>query len=60
MHTTLTDAGIGSAVYYPLPLHLQPAHANLGYRPGDFPVAEAICKTCLSLPMFPELTESRN
>lgn len=52
----LTAAGIGSGVHYPLPLHLQPACAGLGYKPGDFPVSERIAQTTLSLPMHPHLT----
>lgn len=53
----LTDAGVASMVYYPVPLHLQPAFAYLGYRVGDFPVAEKLAQTVLSLPMHTELTE---
>lgn len=52
----LTAAGIGNAVYYPIPLHLQPVHVQLGLGPGRFPHAERAAQTCLSLPMFPELT----
>jgi dTDP-4-amino-4,6-dideoxygalactose transaminase len=43
-------------VYYPLPLHLQPVYAHLGYPPGHLPMAEQACGQVLSLPMFPELT----
>ncbi|HRI64234.1 MAG TPA: DegT/DnrJ/EryC1/StrS family aminotransferase [Polyangium sp.] len=49
----LTQQGIGSAVYYPLPLHLQPCFARLGHAPGDFPIAERACRDVLSLPMHP-------
>ena len=48
--------GIQSGVHYPVPLHLTPAYAHLGHRPGDFPVAEAMAPRLLSLPMFPQLT----
>lgn len=53
----LADAGIASMVYYPVPLHLQPAFSAWDYRPGDFPVAEELAQTVLSLPMHTELTE---
>jgi dTDP-4-amino-4,6-dideoxygalactose transaminase len=51
----LAARNIDSMCYYPLPLHLQPAFAHLGYRPGDFPVAETLANEVLSLPMYPEL-----
>ena len=52
----LTQAGIGTGVHYPTPLHLQKAYARLGYAPGDFPVAERVAAEVLSLPMYPQLT----
>jgi dTDP-4-amino-4,6-dideoxygalactose transaminase len=51
----LAGAGIGTAIHYPIPLHLQRAYAHLGYREGDFPVCEAVAADILSLPMFPGL-----
>lgn len=51
----LSANGIATGIHYPIPIHLQPTYADLGYKPGDFPVAEAAAKRLLSLPMFAEL-----
>ena len=54
----LSQANIATGLHYPIPLHLQPAYAYLGYRSDDFPVAEAAAKECLSLPLFPEIRQT--
>jgi dTDP-4-amino-4,6-dideoxygalactose transaminase len=55
----LKARGIGNSVYYPLSLHLQPCFAHLGYAEGDFPVSEAASAQVISLPVYPELSESQ-
>jgi dTDP-4-amino-4,6-dideoxygalactose transaminase len=52
---TLQANGIGTGIHYPIPVHLQEAHADLGYKKGDFPESERAADQVLSLPMFPEL-----
>ena len=55
----LRRLGIPTMIYYPLPVHAQPAYAYLGYRAGQFPVAERLCGAALSLPIHPLLTEEQ-
>jgi dTDP-4-amino-4,6-dideoxygalactose transaminase len=55
----LNDKGIQSGIHYPIPVHLQPAFAELGHKVGDFPHSERAANEVLSLPMFPELTQSQ-
>jgi dTDP-4-amino-4,6-dideoxygalactose transaminase len=55
----LQEKGVGCAVHYPVPIHLQRACRNLGYKEGAFPIAENLAEEFLSLPMFPELTEEQ-
>jgi dTDP-4-amino-4,6-dideoxygalactose transaminase len=51
----LTQAGVGTGIHYPIPLHLQKAYAAMNHKPGDFPVCEQVAAECLSLPMYPGL-----
>lgn len=55
----LNRNGVGAGIHYPTPLHLQPAYADLGYLRGDLPITEEVADTCLSLPIFPEMTAAQ-
>lgn len=55
----LAGQQIHTGVHYPIPVHLQPAYRDLGYRAGDFPVAEMLAREVLSLPLFPEITAAQ-
>jgi dTDP-4-amino-4,6-dideoxygalactose transaminase len=59
LQKTLSEAGVQTGIHYPIPIHLQPAYASLKHKAGDFPEAERQASRVLSLPMFPELTESQ-
>src|SRR5690606_19090931 len=54
----LQEKGIGTLIHYPVPSHLQNAYADLGYKKGDFLLAEKIAEQTLSLPLYPGLTEA--
>ncbi len=55
----LKSRGVASGLHYPIPVHLQPAYSELGYKAGDFPVTEAYAETILSLPIYPELDDDK-
>jgi dTDP-4-amino-4,6-dideoxygalactose transaminase len=55
----LKARGIGAGVHYPIPLHIQPAYASLGYHLGDLPVSEQAAREVLSLPLYPEMTDEQ-
>ena len=53
--TELQGLGVNTIIYYPIPIHLQPAHKELGYKKGSLPITEEVCSQVISLPIFPEL-----
>jgi dTDP-4-amino-4,6-dideoxygalactose transaminase len=55
----LQELGVSTIIYYPIPIHRQPAYAELGYGPGSLPVTERLCSEVLSLPIFPELSSEQ-
>jgi len=55
----LRQLGVATGLHYPIPIHLQPAYGELGYKRGDFPITEAFAETILSLPIFPELDDDK-
>src|ERR1700720_1016135 len=57
LQSQLLEAGIGTGIHYPIPLHEQKAYRNLGYKTGDFPVTERVAREIISLPMFPQLSD---
>jgi dTDP-4-amino-4,6-dideoxygalactose transaminase len=59
LQAALMERGISTLIHFPIPLHLQPAFASLGGRPGDFPVAEAAARDILSLPLYPALSDAQ-
>jgi dTDP-4-amino-4,6-dideoxygalactose transaminase len=59
VRAALEKRGIGTAIHYPVPIHLQKAAASLGYGPGSFPLTEKACSTVFSMPLFPEMTNEQ-
>jgi dTDP-4-amino-4,6-dideoxygalactose transaminase len=53
----LNEQGIGTLIHYPIPPHLQEAYQHLGHKKGDFPIAETLAGTSLSLPLWPGMTQ---
>jgi dTDP-4-amino-4,6-dideoxygalactose transaminase len=58
LNSLLLKQGVGTAIYYPIPLHLQKAYKSLKYRKADFPVSNKVSSEILSLPIYPHLKES--
>ncbi len=59
LQTYLNNNGVSTGLHYPVPLHMQECFQHLGYKKGDFPVTEQLADNCLSLPMFPEMTDEQ-
>jgi len=59
LKTFLEERGIATGIHYPIPIHLQAAYADLGYKAGDYPFSEELARTSLSLPMYAELTDEQ-
>ncbi len=59
MQSELNAAGIATGIHYPIPVHMQPAYSDLGYKQGDLPNAEAAAREVLSLPLFPEMSDAQ-
>lgn len=57
LRAALAERGVQTGLHYPVPVHLQGAFRDLGHKPGDFPISERVANECLSLPMFPEMTD---
>jgi dTDP-4-amino-4,6-dideoxygalactose transaminase len=60
LRAALADRNVQTGLHYPTPVHLQPAYAHLGHKPGDFPVTERVARECLSLSLFPEMTDEQH
>jgi dTDP-4-amino-4,6-dideoxygalactose transaminase len=59
LRNELAERGVATAIHYPTPVPFQPAYAHLSHKLGDFPVAEDLMRHCLSLPLYPELTDEQ-